>query len=114
VESLPDIKSLGREGLGRAVHELGQPAWRASQIVRWLYQRGVASFAEMTDLPAALRDELTANYSLGFPAIVDRQVSADGTRKYRRDRGPAGRRATHGVLLHPGRLRDGLLVLRHR
>jgi 23S rRNA (adenine2503-C2)-methyltransferase len=82
VERLPDIKSLGREGLGRAVHELGQSPWRASQIARWLYQRGVASFAEMTDLPAALRDELTASYSLGFPVMADRRVSSDGTRKY--------------------------------
>jgi 23S rRNA (adenine2503-C2)-methyltransferase len=82
VEALADIKSLTREGIGRAVHELGHPAWRATQIVRWLYQRGVASFAEMTDLPAALRDELSARFTLGFPVIVDRQVSADGTRKY--------------------------------
>jgi 23S rRNA (adenine2503-C2)-methyltransferase len=82
VEPLPDIKALSREELGRIVHDLRAPAWRASQIVRWLYQRGVASFAEMTDLPAAVRDELSSRFTLGFPTVVDRQVSSDGTRKY--------------------------------
>jgi 23S rRNA (adenine2503-C2)-methyltransferase len=82
VDTLTDIKSLTREGLGRAVHDLGQPAWRASQIVRWLYQRGAGTFADMTDLPAALRDELAAGFSLGFPAILERRTSSDGTRKY--------------------------------
>jgi 23S rRNA (adenine2503-C2)-methyltransferase len=82
VELPPDIKSLTREGLGRAVHDLGQPAWRASQIVRWLYQGGALSFEEMTDLPSALRAQLAAGFSLGYPAIVDRRTSSDGTRKY--------------------------------
>lgn len=78
----PDIKSLSREALTAALAELGQPSYRSRQIVRWLYGRGVTSFAEMTDLSAGLREQLVARYSLGTPSLVERQVSEDGTRKY--------------------------------
>lgn len=78
----PDIKTLSRAGLEGALRDLGEPAWRVTQLVRWLYQRGAASFEEMTDLPAALRETLSACLSLSVPSIVERQVSSDGTRKY--------------------------------
>ena len=61
---------------------LGQPAFRVSQVVRWLYQRGASSFEEMTDLPKNLRDELGRRHSLALPQVVARQESSDGTRKY--------------------------------
>ncbi len=61
---------------------LEQPAWRLSQLVRWLYQRGVTSFDEMTDLPAAMRESLGGTHSLSFPETIERQVSHDGSRKY--------------------------------
>jgi len=64
------------------MRDLEQPAWRVSSLVRWLYQRGVTSFAEMTDLPSAVRDALTERYTLSSPVVVGRQASADGTRKY--------------------------------
>ncbi len=64
------------------MRELEQPAWRVSSLERWLYQRGVTSFGEMTDLPAALRDSLSERFTLSSPIVVGRQVSADGTRKY--------------------------------
>jgi 23S rRNA (adenine2503-C2)-methyltransferase len=82
VNTRPDIKTLSRAGLEDALRDLGEPAWRVSQLVRWLYQRGVASFDEMTDLPAAVRETLDACLSLSVPEVVERQVSTDGTRKY--------------------------------
>ena len=77
-----DIKSLDRAGLIGAMTELGQPAWRASQVARWLYQRAAAGFEEMTDLSVGLRDALSERFTYGTPEIVERQVSRDGTRKY--------------------------------
>src|SRR5687768_18359399 len=38
----------------------GQPAYRAGQIRRWLYERGVADPAGMSDLPAARSEEHTS------------------------------------------------------
>lgn len=76
------IKSLDRAGLQALVAELGQPRFRAAQLERWLYGRNALSFAEMTDLPAGLRDTLADRLEFPVPEIVDRQHSADGTRKY--------------------------------
>ncbi|MBK8538507.1 MAG: 23S rRNA (adenine(2503)-C(2))-methyltransferase RlmN [Ardenticatenia bacterium] len=44
--------------------DLGQPAWRARQIWRWLYVGLVDDFAEMTDLPAGLRAALAERFRL--------------------------------------------------
>jgi 23S rRNA (adenine2503-C2)-methyltransferase len=82
VRERADIKSLDRAGLESATSALGEPAWRVSQIVRWLYGRGAASFEEMSDLPAGVRTALADSYSLAFPDVAERQVSRDGTRKY--------------------------------
>jgi 23S rRNA (adenine2503-C2)-methyltransferase len=76
------IKALDRAGLQALVAELGQPKFRAAQIERWLYGRAVRSFDEMTDLPAGLRATLAGRLALPFPAVAERQESADGTRKY--------------------------------
>jgi 23S rRNA (adenine2503-C2)-methyltransferase len=61
---------------------LGQPAFRVSQIVRWLYQRGAGSIETMTDLPQTLRRELAERFSLEPPVVIAGQRSSDGTRKY--------------------------------
>lgn len=82
---LPDsvgIKALGADGLAALVAELGQPRYRADQLLHWLYGRHAASYAEMTDLPAGFRETLGSRLELVAPRVLDRQVSADGTRKY--------------------------------
>ena len=77
------IKALGPGGLERLVALGGQPPFRAMQLTKWLYQRGVTSYDEMTDLPAKWRAELEASVPLTTPRLVTRQVSeSDGTRKY--------------------------------
>ncbi len=78
----PDIKSLDRAGIEGVIADLGEPAFRARQIVRWLYGRGAASFDEMSDLPAALRAKLDARFAVGSLALEAAETSSDGTRKY--------------------------------
>jgi len=79
---LTDITSLDLAGLGALTSELGQPGFRARQLARWLYARGVASFDEMTDVPAAMRAALAERFFVGALALETMQTSADGTRKY--------------------------------
>lgn len=82
---MPDIvgiKALDAEGIGALVAEMDLPAYRARQLVRWTYGRGATSFAEMSDLPASVREDLARRLTLPSPALVERQVSSDGTRKY--------------------------------
>lgn len=44
--------------LAELVTALGEPAYRADQLLRWIYQRQANSFAEMSDLPQSLRDKM--------------------------------------------------------
>ena len=77
------IKALSRDEIRELVtEELGLPKFRANQIIQWIYGKGVSSYDEMTNLPAALRAQLTKDYPLIAPVIRKRQVSSDGTRKY--------------------------------
>ena len=77
-----DIKSMTPEELAVWLKELGEPAFRAKQIFKWLY-RGVTSFGEMTDLSKALRQKLEETALLTPPTVARKQESAqDGTIKY--------------------------------
>ncbi len=78
-----DIKTLTPAGLSELVAELGQPRYRADQIIAWLYGRGAHSFGAMTDLSAGLRERLDERFCIGLAQIHRTEVSAkDGTRKY--------------------------------
>ncbi len=79
---MTEIKSLLPETLQAQLKEMGEPAFRTGQIFSWLH-KGVTSFEEMTNLPAALRSSLAQKYTLTVPEIVRCQESRlDGTRKY--------------------------------
>lgn len=78
----PEIKCRNPEELKLELEQMGQQAFRAKQVFRWLHQ-GVTSFDEMTDLSKELRTQLTERYLLTAPEIVRKQVSKlDGTIKY--------------------------------
>jgi 23S rRNA (adenine2503-C2)-methyltransferase len=76
------IKALSRDEIMSQFAEVGLPAFRAKQVIQWLYQKGAHSYDEMTNLPLALRQQLSESLPLHFPEIVRKQVSQDGTRKY--------------------------------
>lgn len=77
-----DIKSLSAEELQAQFQEWGQPAYRASQVLEWLYTRRVKSWDEMTNLPKTLREQLRKNFSLGTLELVQVQGARDTTRKF--------------------------------
>ena len=72
--SIPELRSL--------LASWGEPAFRATQLLRWLYADGVSSYQDMTNLSKSLRRRLEEDEPLHLPEIVNRQLSADGTRKY--------------------------------
>ncbi|MBX2856537.1 MAG: 23S rRNA (adenine(2503)-C(2))-methyltransferase RlmN [Rhodobacteraceae bacterium] len=82
----PNLIGLPREALRTAMIEAGaserQSKMRANQVWRWLYQRGVSEWEAMTDLAKPFRAALAEKFELQRPEIVERQLSADGTRKY--------------------------------
>ncbi|MGC9456179.1 MAG: 23S rRNA (adenine(2503)-C(2))-methyltransferase RlmN [Halothiobacillaceae bacterium] len=62
--------------------ELGEKPFRAVQTMKWLHQRRVDDFDEMTDLARSLRAKLKAQASVSLPEVLVDQRSADGTRKF--------------------------------
>ena len=78
-----NIKDLTRQEVRNRLSELGQPSYRAEQLLRWLYREGATSYDDMTNLPAALRDQLEGRWPLHVPELIERRVSKeDETRKY--------------------------------
>jgi 23S rRNA (adenine2503-C2)-methyltransferase len=65
------------------VKDLGDKAFRATQIYRWVHQRGVVDFEEMTDLSRPLRKVLSERCEMRPLAVDLEQRSTDGTIKYR-------------------------------
>ncbi|HEY2025657.1 MAG TPA: 23S rRNA (adenine(2503)-C(2))-methyltransferase RlmN [Gemmatimonadaceae bacterium] len=71
-----------QERLGAAMAELGQPSYRAGQVLRRLWTLPAARFEDMTELPIALRAQLAERFELPRLELVVRQRSADGTQKF--------------------------------
>ncbi|MEP6886298.1 MAG: 23S rRNA (adenine(2503)-C(2))-methyltransferase RlmN [Gammaproteobacteria bacterium] len=61
---------------------LGAKPFRARQLMKWIYRRGAADFAAMTDLAQDFRTQLGEVAGITVPEIVTEQVSNDGTRKW--------------------------------
>lgn len=70
------------EGLAAYCERLGEKRFRATQLFRWIHQKGVADFDDMTDLAKSLRDKLRHNAFVKAPEIVAQHLSADGTIKW--------------------------------
>ena len=70
------------EALRAFAIERGEPAYRAGQVVRHLWQAPAATFEEMTNLPKAFRAVLAERFELPRLEIASRQTSIDGTQKF--------------------------------
>ncbi len=77
-----DLKDFSVDELAARLSELGEPGYRARQVLRWVYQKGAESFAEMSDLSRALRSALGESFRIGRPRLLRLARSADGTRKF--------------------------------
>ena len=62
--------------------ELKQPPFRTMQVWKWLWQRAVRSFEQMSNISKELRAELAARTAIIWPDVERRQESADGTIKF--------------------------------
>ena len=82
----PDLLSLEPEELHQVLvghfASRGQPAYRAAQVRRWIYERLARSPEDMTDLPAAERSALAEAFRIDEPVEDRVSVSRDGTVKH--------------------------------
>ena len=78
-----DARSLTLPEWEAYLAKAGLPRYRAGQIYGWLHKHGAASYEEMTNLPAALRERLAGDLPIAPVTEAARQVSAlDGTQKF--------------------------------
>lgn len=77
-----NLLELDREGMKTFLAELGEKAFRASQIFQWIHQHGVDDFDAMTNISKTLRQRLAEIAEIRGPEVVFDQHSEDGTRKW--------------------------------
>jgi 23S rRNA (adenine2503-C2)-methyltransferase len=77
----PNIRSLTLDELRLWCGERGFPAYRASQLAGWFYNRPPCDVGEMHNLPAAVRAALEEDFDVSRPSTALLRESEDGTRK---------------------------------
>lgn len=70
------------EGLAAYCGQLGEKRFRATQLFRWIHQRGATDFGQMTDLAKSLRDKLAGTARIEALPVLSQHESADGTVKW--------------------------------
>jgi 23S rRNA (adenine2503-C2)-methyltransferase len=80
MDMLP-LLDLSPEQLAAWLAERGQPKYRAGQVRRWFFGARADSFAQMSDLPKPLRDELTAAFTVWTTRVAAHCRSSDGSEK---------------------------------
>ena len=61
---------------------IGERPFRATQVMKWLHQQGVAEFQAMSNLAKTLRARLTDIAAVTPPVVMADRASRDGTRKW--------------------------------
>ena len=82
-----NLLEFDRDALAAYCERLGEKRFRATQLFRWMHQRGAADFAQMSDLAKSLRDKLAGDATIAAMPVLSEQASADGTIKWLFDAG---------------------------
>ncbi len=80
--TLPALTGQSPDSLASWLKGAGEPAFRAGQILEWIWKKKVTSLDAMTNLPASLREKLAASFRLGALEHTHTQGSHDTTRKF--------------------------------
>jgi len=62
--------------------EHGKQRFRAEQLFRWVYQKGVTNFDDMSNLAKDFREEMKSLIKFELPKVTQQLDSVDGTRKF--------------------------------
>ena len=77
-----NLLDFDRKGLTAFFVGLGEKPFRATQILKWIYQEDVYDFNQMSNLSKTLRAYLSENCVIKTPEIVVEQIATDGTIKW--------------------------------
>ncbi|ETI62192.1 23S rRNA (adenine(2503)-C(2))-methyltransferase RlmN [Marinomonas profundimaris] len=84
---MTDIKKVNLLGLSpekliEFFESIDEKKFRATQVLKWIHQKGAESFDEMTDVSKSLRAKLEKICEIRAPEVVSQNISKDGTRKW--------------------------------
>ena len=77
-----NLLEFDRDALAVFCEQLGEKRFRATQLIRWIHQKGADDFADMSDLAKSLRDKLAGRAVVRAMPVISEQASADGTIKW--------------------------------
>lgn len=97
MEKKTNIRELPAKTLSAFLEKHGEKAFRTKQIRQWIWQRGVTSFEEMSNLSKETRKLLTDNFYIRTSGLTYIQESKDGTTKL-------------GLTLWDGKLIEAVLI----
>lgn len=92
-----NIRSTAPEELRQFLEAHGEKAFRAKQILEWLWKKSARSFEEMTNLSLGLRTLLGEHFEILPVTVAEEQRSKDGTIK-------------DAFLLHDSKIVEGVLI----
>lgn len=79
---LVNLLDFDLEHLSDYCESLGEKRFRATQLFRWIHQRGAQNFDQMTDLAKSFRLQLESHCTIAPLKVLSRQNSKDGTIKW--------------------------------
>ena len=77
-----NLLQFDRDALGDWCEQQGEQAFRATQLFRWIHQRGERDFAAMSNLAKGFREKLAASAEVAALTVASEQVAHDGTVKW--------------------------------
>jgi len=77
----PHIFDLTPDTLGELIAGWGMPAYRAGQVLEWVYQQQVTDLRQMTNLGKADREILSDKLAFTRGRVLGHQLATDGTQK---------------------------------
>lgn len=77
-----NLLDFDRQGLQAFFAELGEPAYRATQVLQWIHQYGADDVSAMTNLSKSLRERLATTSHIKPMEIALDTTAKDGTRKW--------------------------------
>jgi len=82
MENMVNLKSLSTKEMESFVRESGLPAFRAKQILHWIYDKRARDIHEITEISKDIRTWLSEKAYISNLELLTRQVSDDGTEKF--------------------------------
>ncbi len=81
-QSYYHLKDYTKNELIELLKKLGEPRFRATQLFKWIYQKGITDFSRMTDISKLSQRKFDATFLPNSVTIEKSQISRDGTTKY--------------------------------